>query len=169
MPAAEQAWIDSLRAEAVGVRLVPPTTPDGSRASICRKPPRWPVCSKTGTRTTASSSNDQRNLFRLSRDRIHFVLCVPLAGLSTSSPQWRRSDLARRTHALWEPARINRFRLGARAARTSRPCGESFLELSFQTLGRDVMFSLTLDRDLDSDPRGLKADDLHVVGHVLPV
>jgi hypothetical protein len=31
------------------------------------------------------------------------------------------------------------------------------------------MFSLTLDRDLDSDPRGLKADDLHVVGHVLPV
>ncbi len=63
----------------------------------------------------------------------------------------------------------HRFRLGARAARTSRSCGESFLELSFQTLGRDVMFSLTLDRDLDSDPRGLKADDLHVVGHVLPV
>jgi hypothetical protein len=31
------------------------------------------------------------------------------------------------------------------------------------------MFSLTLDRDLDPDPRGLQADDLHVVGHVLPV
>jgi hypothetical protein len=31
------------------------------------------------------------------------------------------------------------------------------------------MFSLNLDRDLDPDPRGLKADDLHVVGHVLPV
>jgi hypothetical protein len=31
------------------------------------------------------------------------------------------------------------------------------------------MFSLTLDRELDPDPRGLKADNLHVVGHVLPV
>jgi hypothetical protein len=57
----------------------------------------------------------------------------------------------------------------ASAARTPRPCGESLLELSFQTLGRDVMFSLILDRDLDPDPRGLKADNLHVVGHVLPV
>jgi hypothetical protein len=32
-----------------------------------------------------------------------------------------------------------------------------------------VMFSLILDGDLDPDPHGLKADDLHVVGHVLPV
>ena len=36
-------------------------------------------------------------------------------------------------------------------------------------LGRDVMFCLNLHRDLDPDPRGLEADDLHVVGHVLPV
>jgi hypothetical protein len=31
------------------------------------------------------------------------------------------------------------------------------------------MFCLNLHRDLDPDPRGLKADDLHVVGHVLPI
>ncbi|MDQ2914679.1 MAG: hypothetical protein M3T56_15720 [Chloroflexota bacterium] len=31
------------------------------------------------------------------------------------------------------------------------------------------MFCLNLRRDLDPDPRGLEADDLHVVGHVLPV
>jgi hypothetical protein len=31
------------------------------------------------------------------------------------------------------------------------------------------MFGLNLRRDLDPDPRGLEADDLHVVGHVLPV
>jgi hypothetical protein len=107
---------------------------------------------------------------RLLRDRIHFVLCVPLAGLSISSPQVAAvRSRSGRTHALWESARINRLGLGASAARTPRPCGESLLELSFQTLGRDVMFSLTLDRDLDPDPRGLKADYLHVVGHVLPV
>lgn len=50
-----------------------------------------------------------------------------------------------------------------------RPCGESLLELTFQTLGRDVMFGRSLHRDLDPDPRGLEADDLHVVGHMLPV
>jgi len=31
------------------------------------------------------------------------------------------------------------------------------------------MFGLNLHRDLDPDPRGLEADDLNVVGHVLPV
>ncbi len=31
------------------------------------------------------------------------------------------------------------------------------------------MFGLNLHRDLDPDRRGLEADDLHVVGHVLPV
>jgi len=31
------------------------------------------------------------------------------------------------------------------------------------------MFGLDLHRDLDPDPRGLEADDLNVVGHVLPV
>jgi len=61
------------------------------------------------------------------------------------------------------------LRLRASAARAARPCGESLLELTFQTLGRDVMFCLNLHRDLDPDPRGLEADDLHVVGHVLPV
>jgi hypothetical protein len=55
------------------------------------------------------------------------------------------------------------------AARTARPCGESLLELTFQALGRDAVFCLDLDRDLDPDPRGLKVDDVHVVGHVLPV
>ena len=30
------------------------------------------------------------------------------------------------------------------------------------------MFCLNLHRDVDPDPRGLEADDLHVVGHVLP-
>ena len=70
----------------------------------------------------------------------------------------------------WEPARVNRLRLLASVARTARPpCGESLLELTFQTLGRDVTFGLNLHRDLDPDPRGLEADDLHVVGHVLPV
>src|SRR5207245_7321847 len=57
-----------------------------------------------------------------------------------------------------------RLRLWASAARTARPCGESRLELTFQTLGRDVMFGLNLHRDLEPDPRGLEADDLHVVG-----
>jgi hypothetical protein len=62
------------------------------------------------------------------------------------------------------------LRLRASAARTARPpCGESLLELTFQTLGRDVMFGLNLHRDLDPDPHGLEADNLHVVGHVLPV
>jgi hypothetical protein len=31
------------------------------------------------------------------------------------------------------------------------------------------MFCDNLHRDLDPDPRGLEGDDLHVVGHVLPV
>jgi len=31
------------------------------------------------------------------------------------------------------------------------------------------MFGLNLHRDLDPDPGGLEADDLHVVGHVLAV
>jgi hypothetical protein len=70
---------------------------------------------------------------------------------------------------LWEPAPGQRVRLRASAARTTRPCGESLLELTFQTLGRDVMFCLNLHRDLDPDPRGLETDDIHVVGHVLSV
>jgi hypothetical protein len=62
------------------------------------------------------------------------------------------------------------LRLRASVARTARPaCGESVLELVFQTLGRDVMFGRNLHRDLDPDPRGLEVDDLHVVGQVLPV
>ena len=36
-------------------------------------------------------------------------------------------------------------------------------------LGRDVMFCLSPHRDLDAEPRGLEADDLHMVGHVLSV
>ena len=31
------------------------------------------------------------------------------------------------------------------------------------------MFGLNLHRDLDPDPRGFEADDLHVVGHMLAV
>jgi hypothetical protein len=65
--------------------------------------------------------------------------------------------------------RVNRLRLRASTAGTAAPCGESLLELSFQSLGRDVMFCLNLHGDLDPDPRGLDTDDLHVVGHVLPV
>jgi hypothetical protein len=62
------------------------------------------------------------------------------------------------------------LRLRASVARTARPaCGESVLELVFQTLGRDVMFGRNLHRDLDPDPRWLEVDDLHVVGQVLPV
>jgi hypothetical protein len=70
---------------------------------------------------------------------------------------------------LWSSPRVNRLRLRVSAARTARPCGGSLLELIFQTLGRDVLFCLNLHRDLDPDPRGLEADDLNVVGHVLPV
>jgi len=61
------------------------------------------------------------------------------------------------------------LRLRPSAARTASPCGESLLELTFQTLGRNVMFCLNLHRDLELDPQGLEADDLHVVGHVLPI
>jgi hypothetical protein len=62
------------------------------------------------------------------------------------------------------------LRLRASAARTARPpCGESLLELTFQTLGRDVMLCLNLHRDLDPDPSGLETDHLPVVGHVLAV
>jgi hypothetical protein len=79
------------------------------------------------------------------------------------------SDLGRsRTHALWEPARVNSLRLRA-AARTARLCGESLLELAFQAVGREVMFCDNLHRALEPDPRGLKGEDLHVVGDVLPV
>ncbi len=53
--------------------------------------------------------------------------------------------------------------------RTTQPCGESRLELTFQTLGRDVMLCLNLHRHLDPDPSGLETDHLHVVGHVLSV
>ena len=55
------------------------------------------------------------------------------------------------------------------AARTGRPRGESLLELSFQALGRDMVFCLDLHRDLDPDPRGFEVDDVYVVGYVLPV
>jgi hypothetical protein len=61
------------------------------------------------------------------------------------------------------------LRLRASAARTALPCGESLLELTFQSLGRDVMFCLNLHGDLGPDSRGLERDDLYVVGHVLPV
>jgi hypothetical protein len=61
------------------------------------------------------------------------------------------------------------LRLPASTAGTAPPCGESLLELTLQSLGRDVMFCLNLDGDLDLDPRGLDTDDLHVVGNVLPV
>ncbi len=66
-------------------------------------------------------------------------------------------------------ADANAQELRANAARTARPCGESFLELIFQALGCDVVFGLDLQRDLDPDPRGLEVDDVDVVGHVLPV
>jgi hypothetical protein len=61
------------------------------------------------------------------------------------------------------------LRLWASAARTARPCGESVLELTFQTLGRDVLLGLNFHRDVDPDPGALEGDDLHVVGHVLSV
>jgi hypothetical protein len=64
---------------------------------------------------------------------------------------------------------VHRLRLRASAARTTRPCGESLLELTLQTLGRDVMSCLNPHRDLDPERRGLEADKLHVVGHVRPV
>jgi hypothetical protein len=53
--------------------------------------------------------------------------------------------------------------------RTTHACGESLLELTFQTLGRDVMLCLNLHRDHDPDPRRLETDHLHVIGHVRPV
>src|SRR6266446_4610046 len=85
-------------------------------------------------------------------------------------PAKRVTERATWTETLWCRPRVNRLRLRASATRTARPpCGESLLELTFQTLGRDVMFGLNLHRDLDPDPRGLEADDLNVVGHVLPV
>jgi hypothetical protein len=80
-----------------------------------------------------------------------------------------RSDLGRRRGTLSGSRPRNRLRLRANAACAARPRGESLLELTFQTLGRDVMFGLDLRRDLDPDLRGLEADDLDVVGHVLPV
>ena len=61
------------------------------------------------------------------------------------------------------------FRLRASATRAARPCRESLLELTLQTLGRDVMLCLDLHRNLDAHPRGLEANELNVVGHVLPV
>jgi hypothetical protein len=74
------------------------------------------------------------------------------------------------TAAPWVPAPSKaRLRLRASAAGTAPPCGESLLELAFQSLRRDVMFCLNLRGHLDPDPRGLEADDLHVVGPVLPV
>ena len=35
--------------------------------------------------------------------------------------------------------------------------------------GGDVVFGLDLHWDIGPDPRGLEVDDVHVVGHVLPV
>ena len=61
------------------------------------------------------------------------------------------------------------IRLGASAARTARPCGESLVELILQALGRNVLFSLNPNRGLDLDRRGLEVDDVHVVRHVLPI
>jgi len=55
------------------------------------------------------------------------------------------------------------------ATRTARPCGEALLKLSFQALGREAVFRLVLDRDLDPDPRGLEVDNVHVLRHLLPV
>jgi hypothetical protein len=64
---------------------------------------------------------------------------------------------------------VDCLRLRASAARPARPFGESLLELTFQTLGRDVMCPLNLGWEFDPDPCRLEGDDLHVVGHVLPV
>jgi hypothetical protein len=115
--------------------------------------------------------SDQRNLVRLLREAFACSSASRSPGSSISRLQVGGpiSFGAASTPSGRRP-RVNRLRLRASAARTARPpCGESLLELTFQTLGRDVMFGLNLHRDLDPDPRGLEADDLHVVGHVLPV
>jgi hypothetical protein len=65
--------------------------------------------------------------------------------------------------------RVNGLRLRPSASRTTRPCRESLLELAFQALGRYVMFCLNVHGDLEPDPDGLEADDLHVVGNVLAI
>jgi hypothetical protein len=77
--------------------------------------------------------------------------------------------LCRSSYLVSRAREYRSVRLRASAPRTTRPCGESLLELRFQSLGGDVMFCLKLHRDLDPDPRGFETNDLHVVGHVLPV
>jgi hypothetical protein len=115
--------------------------------------------------------SDQRNLVRLLREALACSVRAVRRAFRSRDRKWGGpiSFGAARTPSGRRP-RVNRLRLRASAARTARsPCGESLLELTFQTLGRDVMLGLNLHRDLDPDPRGLEADDLHVVGHVLPV
>jgi hypothetical protein len=144
-----------------------------------RLPPR-PCFVESGSSTASGAAADA--LSHGSQGQVRRAA----GGKSTLQPRlWAASERLSRTRVLRSSGgrpislgpqalsgsrpRLNRLRLGASPARTPRPCGESLLELSFQTPGRDVMFSLTLDGDLDPDSLGLKADDLHVVGHVLPV
>jgi len=130
-------------------------------------------CRRRAERRHALSLRLQRpakTLVRLLREALTGSCASRSPGFSISRLQLERSDLVRRRTPSGRRPRVNRLRLRASAARTARPpCGESLFELTFQTLGRDVMFGLNLRRDFDPDPRGLEADDLHVVGHVLPV
>jgi hypothetical protein len=126
--------------------------------------------SRKATRTTLRLQRPAKTLVRLLREALTGSCASRSPGFSISRLQVGGPiSFGARTPSGRRP-RVNRLRLGASAARTARPaCGESLFELTFQTLGRDVMFGLNLHRDLDPDPRGLEADDLHVVGHVLPV
>src|SRR3989442_10671236 len=88
------------------------------------------------TRTTASSTATSENLVRLLREALACSSASRSPGFSISRLQVGRSDLVQSRRPSGSPAPSNRLRLWASAARTARPCGESRLELTFQTLGR---------------------------------
>ena len=58
------------------------------------------------------------------------------------------------------------LRLGPSSSRT---CRESLLELTFQALGRDVMVDRGIDRAFGPTSCGYEADDVDMVGQMLPV
>jgi hypothetical protein len=127
--------------------------------------------SRKAAGATASSTATARTLVRLLREALTCSVRAVRRAFRFRDRKWGGpiSFGAPRTPS-GRRRRVNRLRLRASAPRTARPpCGESLLELTFQTLGRDVMCGRDRHRDLDPDPRGLEADDLHVVGHVLPV
>jgi hypothetical protein len=110
----------------------------------------------------------RRKLFRLNEDPVsdaRFQFFPPFFRVAGLSKRLARPGSFR--GAMHPVGHANtQLRLAASSTRT---CGESLLELTLQKLGRDVVFDPSIERAFKSTSCGFEADDVDMVGHMLPV